>query len=66
VFAEAKGFTIGSPGTMWDVRGGLRLHPIRNFFLSGSYRVLDYDIDYLDVEVDVRIQGPFVGATLRF
>jgi hypothetical protein len=65
-FVEAKGFTIGSEGTMWDVQGGLRLHLIRNFFLTGSYRVIDYDVDYLDVDVNVRMQGPFVGATLRF
>lgn len=66
VFAEGKGFTIGKQGSMWDVQGGLRLHLIRNFFVSGSYRVIDYDVDYLGVEVDVRTQGPFVGATLRF
>jgi len=65
-FAEAKGFTIGSAGSMWDVQGGLRLHLIRNLFLSGSYRVIDYDVDYMGVDVDVRTQGPFAGATLRF
>ena len=51
---------------MWDVQGGLRVHLIRNFFLTGSYRVMDYDVDYLDVSVDLRMHGPFVGATLRF
>ena len=65
-FAEAKGFTIGSAASTWDVQGGLRLHLIRNFFVSGSYRVIDYNVDYMDVDVDVRTQGPFVGATLRF
>jgi hypothetical protein len=66
VFGEGKAFTIGNEGTMWDVQGGLNLHLIRHLHLTASYRVVDYNVDYLDVEVDTRIQGPYVGATLRF
>lgn len=66
VFGEGKGFTIGKRGSMWDVQAGIRLHLIKNFSLMGSYRLVDYNIDYLDVDANVRTQGPFAGATLRF
>jgi len=26
---------------------------------------MDYDVDYLDFSVDLRMHGPSVGATLR-
>jgi len=66
IFAEGKGFTIGDPATMWDVQGGVTLHLLRWLALRGSYRVIDYDVDYQGYKVNARVQGPFVGATLRF
>jgi hypothetical protein len=66
VFAEGKGFTIGSQGTMWDAQGGVSLHPLRSLSLKASYRVQDYDVDYSGVEFDARMMGPFLAATLRF
>lgn len=66
VFAEGKGFTIGNPATMWDVQGGVTVHLLRWLALRGSYRVIDYDVDYQGYKVDARIKGPFAGATIRF
>lgn len=66
LFAEGKGFTIGNPATMWDVQGGVTLHLLRWFALRGSYRVINYDVDYKGYKVNARVQGPYVGATLRF
>jgi hypothetical protein len=66
IFAEGKGMTIGDPATMWDVQGGVTLHLLRWLSLRGSYRVIDYDVDYKGYKVDARIKGPFAGATLRF
>lgn len=66
VFAEGKGFTIGSQGSMWDAQGGVSLHPLRSLSLKASYRVLDYDVDYSGVEFNARMQGPFLAASLRF
>jgi len=64
--AEAKGFTIGDKASEWDVRGGVTLHVNKHFFLSGSYRVIDYDVDWFDVIIDTRFKGPFFGAHLVF
>jgi len=66
IFAEAKGFTIGSKASEWDVQGGVSLHLNKHFFLSGSYRVIDYDVDWFDVIIDTRFKGPFFGGHLLF
>jgi hypothetical protein len=66
LFAEAKGFTIGSKATEWDVQGGASVHVNKHFLLSASYRVIDYDVDWFDVIVDTRFKGPFFGAHVRF
>ncbi len=66
LFAEAKGFTIGSKASVWDVSGGLSLHLTRNFSLMGRYRLSDYDLGYTDTEIDLRVGGLFLGTTVRF
>lgn len=66
VFAEGKGFTIGKAGTIWDVSGGLALHLTRNLSILGRYRVSDYAVDFSGSEIDLRIAGPQVAATVRF
>jgi hypothetical protein len=66
VFGEAKGFTIGSKATEWDASGGIKLFVNRHFYVEGSYRAIDYDVDWLDVVIDTRFHGPFVGGGLRF
>jgi opacity protein-like surface antigen len=66
LFAEGKGFTIGSKATEWDAGAGLKLHVNRHAFLTASYRAIDYDVDWLDTVIDTRFHGPFFGAGLRF
>ena len=66
LFGEAKGITLGSPGTFWELTGGASLHITRNLSILGQYRAADYDIDYLDVDADARLEGPYLAATLRF
>ena len=66
LFAEAKGFTIGSKGSVWDVSGGLSVHLTRNFSLMGRYRLSDYDVEYSDTEIDLSVGGLFLGTTVRF
>jgi hypothetical protein len=66
LFGEFKGFTLGSLAGTWDVEGGASLQLTRNFALLGKYRASDYSVDYLDAEFDLRLAGPFVGASLRF
>jgi hypothetical protein len=66
LFAEGKGFTVGHKATEWDVQAGVSLHVNKHFFLSGSYRVIDYDVDCFDVVIDTRFKGPFFGAHVVF
>jgi len=66
IAAEAKGFTIGDKATEWDAGAGLRLFLSRHFYLEGSYRAIDYDVDCFDVVINTRFHGPFVGGVLRF
>jgi hypothetical protein len=66
LFVEGKGFTIGEKATEWDVMGGASVHVNKHFFVSASYRVIDYDVDWFDVVIDTRFKGPFFGAHLRF
>jgi len=66
IFGEAKGFTIGSKASEWDASGGIKLFVNRHFYVEGSYRAIDYDVDWLGVVIDTRFHGPFVGAVLRF
>ena len=66
LFAEAKGFTIGSKGTVWDATGGVALHLTRNLSIQGRYRFSDYSVDFLDSKIDLNLAGPEVGATIRF
>ena len=66
LFAEAKGFTIGSKARLWDVLGGLSVQLTRNFSLMAQYRMSDYSVDFLDTEIDLSIGGPFFGTTVRF
>lgn len=66
LFAEAKGFTIGSKATIWDASGGLSVHLTRNFSLMGRYRMSGYDVFFADSEIDLDIGGPYLGATVRF
>jgi hypothetical protein len=66
LFAEGKGFTVGHKATEWDAQAGVSLHVNKHFFLSGSYRVIDYDVDWFGIVIDTRFKGPFFGAHVVF
>ena len=66
LFAEAKGMTIGSPASIWEVIGGLQVHLTKNLSILGKYRLSDYQVEFSDTEIDLRLGGPYVGATVRF
>ncbi len=66
LFAEAKGFTIGSKASVWDVSGGLSMHLTRNFSLMARYRLSDYAVEFSDTEIDLSVGGLFLGTTVRF
>lgn len=66
LFALGKGMTIGKTATVWGAEAGGTLWLTRNLGVFGRYRVYDYNIRYSDARVDVRLDGPLAGATLRF
>lgn len=66
LYAEAKGFTIGSRASIWDAMGGLSLHLTRNLSLTGRYRMAGYDVFFADSEIDLDVGGPYLGTTIRF
>lgn len=66
IFGEAEGFTIGDNATEWDASAGVKLFVNRHFYVEGTYRAIDYDVDWFDVVIDTRFHGPFIGGVLRF
>ncbi|HUS58068.1 MAG TPA: hypothetical protein VM141_05390 [Planctomycetota bacterium] len=66
VFADISALYVGGYGHFYDAEAGLKLIPHRNFSLSAGYKVIQLKFeDDLDM-VDLRIAGPFLGASLRF
>ena len=65
-FAEVSGVSAGRYGSLIDGEAGVKFMPVKNFGLVGGYRVFNVngkdDPDY----VRMNVQGPFIGATLRF
>jgi hypothetical protein len=40
--------------------------PVKNLEVAGGYRVLLLRIDNNDVQFDHRLNGPYLGLTVRF
>jgi hypothetical protein len=66
LFLEAKGFSIGSPGTVIDVEGGVSFNPIRNVGIIGGYRYMSIEVDVSDVDADFQWGGAFLSIAGRF
>ena len=66
IFAESRRFTIRNQGIVADVEGGASIYLLRNLLLSGGYRLINYELDFIGTRLDARWSGPFVGMTLRF
>ncbi|MGQ9645309.1 MAG: hypothetical protein ACUVWO_02075 [Thermodesulfobacteriota bacterium] len=66
IFAEGSGLPAGKYGHMYDVEAGIKLIPVRILSIMGGYRLLEFkakdDRDF----AKARVQGPFVGVTVRF
>ena len=66
LFAEAKGMTLGSLATTFDVQGGIEFYLTRNVSLEGRYRYIDYSFDDGDSTLDLGLGGGYVGTAVRF
>jgi len=71
VRADASGFGIGSASDLtWNLYAGIDYRFKSSFSLKLGYRLLDMDYDNGsgrdEFGLDVRLHGPYIGATFRF
>ena len=64
--AKASGLPAGSYGYVFDGEASLNINPIKYLGISGGYRYFVISVKYNDNSLDYRLDGPFVGLTLRF
>jgi len=64
--AKASGIPAGSYGYVFDGEASLNINPIKYLGISGGYRYFVINAKYNDNSLDYRLDGPFVGLTLRF
>ena len=63
---KASGLPAGSYGYIFDGEASLNINPIKYLGISGGYRYFLIDVKYNDNSLYYRLDGPFVGLTLRF
>ncbi|NIQ37689.1 MAG: DUF4124 domain-containing protein [Proteobacteria bacterium] len=66
VFAEISGIYAGKYGHFFDGEAGVKIIPIKYLTVVGGWRLLDLKIEDDPDFAELRLSGPFVGATLRF
>jgi hypothetical protein len=66
IFGEISGMSGGSYGHFVDGEIGIKLIPVRNVSIVGGYRLIDVRVEDSSNFAELRISGPFVGATIRF
>jgi hypothetical protein len=64
--AKASGMPAGSYGYVFDGEASLNINPIKYLGISGGYRYFVINAKYNDSSLDYRLDGPFVGLSLRF
>jgi hypothetical protein len=64
--AKASGLPAGDYGYVFDGEASLNINPIKYLGISGGYRYFVINVKYNDNSLDYRLDGPFVGLTLRF
>ncbi len=64
--AEAKGIAYNG-SSYFDLIGRVKVFPFcPMFFVSGGYRLESINIDYADVDSDIRFKGPFIEVGMSF
>ncbi|MGD0623579.1 MAG: hypothetical protein ABSB32_02550 [Thermodesulfobacteriota bacterium] len=64
--AKASGLPLGSYGYVFDAEASLNINPIKYLGISAGYRYFSTNLKYSDNSLDYKLDGPFVGLTLRF
>lgn len=66
IFAEVSGLPAGNIGYFLDAEGGIKIIPVTYLTIVGGYRIFDMKVERRSDFFKLRMDGPFVGATLRF
>jgi hypothetical protein len=64
--AKASGLPAGDYGYVFDGEASLNINPIKYLGISGGYRYFIIDVKYNGNSLYYRLDGPFVGLTVRF
>jgi hypothetical protein len=64
---EIKGMYAGDYGHVFDTYVSAEVNIFKNFAISGGYRYFEFNIDDVsNLTIDISVDGPFVGAKIRF
>ena len=66
VFAELSGITAGKYGSFIDGEAGVKFAPTKNLAVVGGYRGFRVNAENNSDYIKMTVQGPYLGATLRF
>lgn len=66
IYAQGSGLYAGSYGYLYDAEIGIKLIPIKILSIVGGYRIMQFRAEHDDDYAKVKLQGPFVGVTVRF
>ena len=66
LFGEISGFHAGDYGYFFDAEAGLKVMPFKNLSIVAGYRIIDINAEDDPDFLEMQIEGPFVGGTLRF
>lgn len=66
IFAEVSGLGAGDYGYFFDAEVGIKFMPIKYFTILGGYRLINIKAEHDQDFADIKLSGPFMGATLKF
>ena len=66
IYAQGSGLYAGSYVYLYDAEIGIKLIPIKILSIVGGYRIMQFKAEHDNNYAKVRLNGPFVGATVRF
>ena len=66
IFGDFSWITAGKYGHLYDTEGGVKIIPIKYLNIVGGYRIFDLTAKDNSDNANLKIEGPFLGATLRF
>jgi hypothetical protein len=66
IFGEVSGLPSADYGHIFDAELGIKFFPVKNFTIICGYRVIDMELENDPNYGELRITGPFAGATFRF